>query len=330
MIEWNKSYTFKLYGCEVDPQTWQDKGTFNIESGTISKSDSDLREGADITTVDFHTDAEMWVRVYMDVRQKSISEHVPLFTGLATSPSFELDGGVKTTKMECYSVLKALDDILLPRGWYASPYRNTQKILQELLEPTPAPIDYEDDLPRLTDFMIAEDGESNLSMLNTMLNNLRLVMTIAGDGRITIRTSAKNIQATFGEDFDIIEPQVSVKNDWYSCPNVFMAIADEVMAIAKDNDDDSPLSIGNRGREIWQVEDGVDLPNNMTLAEYAKARLKEEQSQVETLSYKRLFLPDVYVGDAVRIHYNEVTGVYRIVSQKMDMDGSVSEEVAKI
>lgn len=330
-MDWNKGFTYKLYGRIVDPSSWADKEQFNIPEGTISKTDSEIRESANITVLDFNPVGEQWIRVYMDISQNDDSYHVPLFTGIATSPSFDVDGIVSRTKMECYSALKPLEDIVLPRGWYARAYRETDRILKELFESTPAPVEYAEDLPTLERHLVSEDNESCLSMLDKMVEALDLTVRISGDGRIRIARTDYEPQATFTPtDFDIIEPQLTIKNDWYECPNVVMAIDDELMAIARDDNEDSSLSVQNRGREIWYVEDGVDLGEDESLAEYARRTLQKKQMAVETLSYKRRFVPDLQIGDCVRIRYPQFAGIYRIMTQRFDMDGSVSEEVARL
>lgn len=329
-MNWASGYTYKIYGCEVEPKSWGDKGRFNVKSGSISKEATELRQAADVTVQDFQPDREIWIRLYMDVTQNGESEHVPLFTGLATSPSYDQNGVVQTTKMECYSVLKPCEDVLLMRGWYASAYRDPVRIFNELLAPCPAPITYDEELPTLTSHLVAEDNESNLSMIDKMLKALGLQLRIAGNGSIHIgRLNTEPVATFMPNGFDIIEPELTVENDWFSCPNVVMAIDDELMAIARDNDETSPLSIENRGREIWYADDSVDLNDGESLAEYAKRILKEEQTVVETLKYKRAFLPELEIGDTVRLRYEKFAGLYRITSQSFDLGGNVSEEVAR-
>lgn len=330
-MNWAGGYTYKIYGCEVDPRSWADKVHFNVKDGSITKEAEELRQAADITVQDYHTDKEVWVRLYMDVEQNGESSHVPLFTGLATSPSFDQDGTVQTTKMECYSVLKPCDDVLLMRGWYASAFRDPVRIFKELLAPCPAPITYDEELPRLTSHLIAEDNESNLSMVDKMLKALGLKLRIAGDGSIHIGAPSTAPAATFAPNsFDIIEPELTVSNDWYSCPNVVMAIDDELMAIARDDSETSPLSTQNRGREIWLADDSVDLNDGESLAEYARRILKEEQSVVETIQYRRAYLPGIEIGDTVRLRYEKFAGIYRVESQSFDLGGNVTEEVSKL
>lgn len=330
-MNWNQGFTFKIYGRVVDENSFGDKDQFDIVSGDIAKTDTELRESANITVQNYVPNGEQWIRIYMDCSQDSDRYHVPIFTGLATSPSRDIDGTVQETKMECYSVLKPLEDVLLPRGWYARAYREPNRILDELFEPIKAPVSYDSDLHVLESHILAEDGETNLSMLDKLLESLNLTLRIDGYGNVAVRATQNIPVATFTPNgFDIIEPQLTYKNDWYGCPNVYMAIDDELMAIARDDDENSPLSTVNRHREIWAEDDGVDLADNETLAEYARRMLKKAQMHVETLSYKRRYVPNIEIGDTIRLRYPEFAGIYRVISQKYDMSGSVSEEVAKL
>lgn len=330
-MNWNHGFTYKNYGKIVDPNSWADRDMFNIPAGTVSKRSDDVRESASLTVLDFQPTGEQWIRIYMDISQDNDSYHVPLFTGIATTPSYDINGSVSSAKLECYSSLKPLEDVVLPRGWYARAYRKTSRILDELFAPTPAPVEYEEDLPVLEKHLISEDNESHLSMLDKLAEALDLTIRIGGDGRIRVEKTNYTPRAVFAPtDFDIIEPQYSKKNDWYECPNVVMVISDELMAIARDDNEDSSLSVQNRGREIWYVEDNVDPNKDETLAEYAKRILGKKQMAVETLSYKRRFIPDLQIGDCIRMRYPDFAGIYRIVSQQYDMDGSVSEEVARL
>ena len=129
----------------------------------------------------------------------------------------------------------------------------------------------------------------------------------------------------------MLEPQVDISYDWFSCPNVFRAIGEGISAVARDEDPDSPLSIPSRGREIWMEESDCELMENETIAEYAQRRLKEEQAVNTIMSYARRFCPGITVGDLVEIHYPRqgISGVYEVTDQSIDIGAGVktSEEV---
>jgi hypothetical protein len=74
---------------------------------------------------------------------------------------------------------------------------------------------------------------------------------IYGDGTIELCEKASVDTTGFDPiEQDVLEPTITVKYDWYSCPNVFRAVHEELSAVARDDSPDSPLSTIRRGREV--------------------------------------------------------------------------------
>ena len=117
--------------------------------------------------------------------------------------------------------------------------------------------------------------------------------------------------------------------DWFNCPNVFRASSDDMISIARDDDPSSALSTVSRGREIWMGDDDVDLSDDETIAEYAVRRLKEEQQVAETAKYTRRYIPEVNVGDLVKLNYDQLKGTYTVTSQTIQLTyaATTDEEV---
>lgn len=329
-MNWESGYTSTFYACYIDPQTWNDTERFEIIEGSVDRTSDSLRQSASLKCTDYDQTTERWVRIYMDAVQSGDVSHTPLFTGIATSPSRDIDGAVEERELECYSVLKACEDILLPRGWYVPAGRNAVLAIKSLLEVTPAPVDGDETAsPLMQDALIAEDDETNLTMIEKILNAINWQMQISGDGTIVLSPVSVDPVAEFSPlALDIVETSLSVERDWFECPNVFRATLNEMSAVARDDDPDSPLSTVNRGREIW-AQDEADLSDDETLAEYAKRKLKEAQAVAEKAKYSRRFLPYVNVGDVVRLDYPQIQGDYRVTSQGIDLsyNGTTSEEV---
>lgn len=331
-MDWSKGYTATFYASFVDPVTWRDIERFEIVGGSISHSDSDLRESCDLDCINYDQSQERWVRVWMDTKQDGSSEHVALFTGLATSPDREIDGTLVSTPVELYSVLKPAADVYVQRGYYAPIGVRGADIVLQLLDVIPAPIEAEEYSPRLQSAIISEDGETRLTMALKILEAINWRLVISGAGEIRILPKSTEPVAVFGSlENDMLEPQVSINYDRFSCPNVFRAIAEGISAVARDEDPDSPLSIPARGREIWMEESDCELMAGETIAEYAQRRLKEEQAVNTTMSYDRRFHPAVNIGDLVEIHYPRqgIEGIYEVTDQSIEIGIGVttSEEV---
>ena len=321
MIDWAKGYSAISYMTRVDPVTWRDTERIEITGGSIGREPSGLRQSADLDCVDYPEGVEQWVRVWMDVRQDGSHAHEALFTGLATSPDTNIDHGRRAKKLQCYSVLKPADDVLLRRGWYAPSESDGAELVRQLLSVSPAPITIEGEPKYLTSAIVAEMGETNLTMAEAILTAMNWHLRIAGDGSIVISPLPETESAIFDpNDNDVVETEISLSADWYDCPNCLMAVADDMTAVARD-DSAGALSTVSRGREVWTYEDGVDLADNESIAEYATRRLRELQRYERTADYDRRYMPELYPGDLVRLHYPQVDlqGLYRIESQSIEI-----------
>lgn len=328
-MNWNRGYTAVYYITEVDPITWSDKNKHQITGGSLSLRSSDTRESAQIDCVNYKPDGEVWIRAWLDARQGDNIEHVPIFTGLAVSPKTKYQGRLATCPLECYSVLQPAKDIWLQRGWYAPVGVRGGTIIKQLLSVTPAPVIVHGQTPELKDSLIAEDGESMLSMTEKILNAIGWRIRISGNGEIHLMEKSNGPVKRFGQSYDILEKSVEIETDFYSCPNVFIAIDDDVSGIAKDNSG-GQFSIQARGREIWKGDTDCKLSENETVAEYALRKLKELQHSSVTLGYSRRFDPDVRVGDVVYIQYpaQGVDGKYEVQSQSIELGyGATVQEV---
>ena len=320
---WSDGFTAAYYLTFVDPKSWRDIGRMEITSGSIDRSEGDLIESADVTTTELPGNGEAWVRIWLDAEQGGV-EHVPLFTGLTSAPTRDIDGKRETFQVACYSVLKPVDDILPERGFYVPADVTAPSAAARLLQSGVAPvqIDFSGDMPRLTESVVSEDGETNLTLARKVLDAIGWTMKIDGSGVIHVLPKTENEVAMFdANQNDVIELAVTDDSDWFSCPNVLRAIADDLTAVARDDDPESPLSTVNRGREIWTEETSVTLGSNESLAAYAQRRLKELQSPSRTVSYARRFDPAVGIGDVVTINHPEVgiDGRFQITSQSLDL-----------
>lgn len=331
-MDWTKGYSASYHLTIVDPVTWHDLERHEITGGSIARELGGMMQSADINCREFPTNMERYVRIYLDARQGGSSNRVPLFTGLATTPDTEYDGSMESHTLQCYSVLKAADDILLPRGYYVPGGIDAGVILRKLLDVIPAPVHVDEGAPSLLSSIVADEDDTYLDMAQKVVAAINWEIKITGRGDIIIKQ--KSTEPAIRLDplgSDIVEDQIIVSHDWYSCPNVFRAIDEELTAIARDDSPDSPLSTVNRGREIWMQDTSCDLSDNESIGQYALRRLREEQRNAISGSYKRRFQPDLMPGDLVYLKYPKqgLNGTFRIISQGIDLGygATTSEEV---
>lgn len=331
-MNWSKGYSSEYYMTVIDPVTWLDVDRIEITGGSIQREKDGLMQSASVNCVNYPKAVEKWIRIYLDTDQNGDNGHEALFTGLATSPTQGWNGSIHNDTLECYSVLKPVSDIDLTLGWYAPAGMSGGEVIRELLSVTPAPVIIESNSPTLNNHIIAENGETRLTMIEKVLTAIGWRLRITGSGLISVEPTATDIVQTFGvNENDMIETQINVSQDWFSCPNVFMAIQDEMTAIAKDETSNSPISIENRGREVWSQESGCVLSDNETIMQYAQRRLKEEQQIKLTAQYARRYIPDVYPSDKIRMQYPEqgLDSVFEVRSQNIDLnyEARTNEEI---
>lgn len=332
-MNWNLGFSAQYYAHIVDPATWRDLDRLEITGGNVNRTVDALRASASLDCVNYQQGRESWVRIYLDAKQNDSAVHVPLFTGIATSPGDDIDGTYITNSVDCYSVLKPTEDILLERGWYAQAGADGGALLASLLSATPAPVTVAENAPTLKEAIIAEDGESHLTMIDKVLAAIDWRIRIAGDGTLTVGPKTTDPVAEYDPlENDAIEPQITVSHDWFECPNVFRAVSGDTVGIARDDSQTSPLSTVNRGREIWREETSCELNAGETIAEYATRRLGELQRYATTAKYTRRYNPDIMPGDIVELNYpaQGLSGLYHVTGQSIELThgAPTSEDVS--
>lgn len=336
-MDWTEGYSARCYLSILDKKTMRDIRRIELKGGTIKRTMSDLRESADLNCgQQYDSDKEEYVRVWLDTKQDGVSSHIPLFTGIATSPNRDYEGLYRTSDVACYSILKIAQDILLEPGWYVPVDMDGAKMVKKLLSVTGVDIRGADEGSKLlSQAIIAEYNESNLSMAEKILDAINWRMKIDGYGTITLEPYSDTPVAMFGSTSnDILETNVTIEYDWFNCPNVFRAVMDDTYAIARDDNPDSPLSTVSRGREIWAEETSCNLNQNETLEDYAERKLEELQQVATSVSYDRRFMPDIYPSDVVALNYpaQGVVGNFLITEQSISLghNAKTSEEVIKV
>lgn len=330
MVNYNNGISAIYYATRVDPKTWADAGEIPIVSGTITKNaDSNLATSADITIKE-SIGAEEWLRVYLIAEQNGAKERTPLFTGIVSSPSRSIKGNSETYKLDCYSVLKIADDILLPLGWFAPARTRGGELIKILLSDLPCPVELDEGSPNIISSFVAGDNDSKLSVAHEIAEAINWQIKVNGDGSVRICPKPLTIAGSFDNiENDILETSLTDDRDIFSVPNVLRVTLRGSAATARDDEPDSIYSTVNRGREIW-MQETAKLAAGESLGEYATRRLKELQNPSRKLAYTRRFRPDVDVNDLVSIVYpkQNIGDVFRVKSQTITLShgAKVKEE----
>ena len=118
-----------------------------------------------------------------------------------------------------------------------------------------------------------------------------------------------------------------MSRDLYGIPNVVEVIysggSDCYYAKAINDEDNSPISTVNRGREIvYRVTnpDAIGTPTEKRVKQYAEQLLKELSTLEYTITYSHGY-NGVRVGDCVRINYSRagITNIKaKVINQSID------------
>ena len=137
----------------------------------------------------------------------------------------------------------------------------------------------------------------------------------------------------------ILYPDISMDHDLYGVPNVVEVVysgngANYNIRVVND-DENSPTSTVNRGREIIHRDSNPDLtgePTKAQLEEYAKTLLKKLSPVEYTISFSHGYCP-VRLGDCVRLNYSRayMNGIKaKVIKQSIDCSsGCKVTETAK-
>ena len=344
MPKWNESMkqTFEYY--EVDPYTWKDKRP--ITSITQSNIDVDLESetlgSASFTTTEYM--GECYIRVYLITIQNGIREKFPIGTYMVQTPSQSFDGRVKSIRMDAYSPLIELKEKVPPLGFFIPKDTNIlEHTIALIRDKIRAPIVKTSNVEKIPYEFVSDPSDTWLSFINDFISSSKHNIRLDELGRVlfepTIKLDAMAPSWTYTDDnSSILYPAISIDNDLYGIPNVVEVIFsnDEYFLYSKvvNDDEDSPISTINRGREIVHRVTNPEISGTITqqkIDKYAEDLLKEKSSMVYTITYTHGYCP-VKVGDCVLLNYkaaglNNVKA--KVISQSIScVPGTPVEEKA--
>lgn len=333
MADWTKSMqqTFEYY--TVDPGTWKDvKRLDNVISCSISRDSSAETLGS--ATIDVtESVGECYIRVYLITIQKGLREKHPLGTFLVQTPSTSFNGRVRNVSMDAYTPLLELKEKQPPIGYFVVKDSNVTDIAYQLTrENARAPIvPAKKDVTLYSDF-VAETSETWTTFIAALLAYAKYSFALDELGRILFEPiqdiSALQPVWTYNDDnSSILSADISMEHDIYGIPNVVEVIysdGEEMYYSRVVNDDEnSPTSTVNRGREIIYRDTSPTLTGNSTqkqIDEYAENLLKQLSSVEYSISYTHGYCP-VRLGDCVRLNYKRagLTDIKaKVISQTID------------
>ena len=316
MTDWLSSMqqTFEYY--IVNPETWKDDTPLkNVKTATINR-DSTVETLGSATIDVTDTVGECYVRAYLVTIQNGLRERHPLGTFLVQTPSSSFDGKLRSISMDAYTPLLELKENPPPLGYSILKGDNIMDTAYRLIrEQARAPVVRTECDKTLTFDFVAETNDTWMTFLSDLIYNAKYDFALDELGRILFapRQDISSLQPVWTYDdsnSSILYSDINMDHDLYGIPNVVEVIysngSDSYYARVVNDDENSPISTVNRGREILHRVTDPDLvgdPTNNQIQEYAKQLLRDLSSVEYTLNYTHGYCP-VRVGDCVRLNYS--------------------------
>ena len=312
MPDWKASMqqTFEYY--VVDPGTWMDKAKINnVISCTISRDlDSDTLGSATIDVAE--PLGECYIRAYLITIQNGVTEKHPLGTFLVQTPSSRSDGMVTDVSMDTYTPLLELKENPPPIGYYIPKKENVMDTAYRLAsEHARAPVVPAKCSTTLFNDFVANTSDKWLTFLSDLAAYAKFRFDLDEMGRILFApeqdtASLQPVWTYTDDDCSIIYQDINVDHDLYGIPNVVEVIyssnSENVYVKVVNDDENSPISTVNRGREITYRDTQPSISGNPTesqIREYAEQLLRDLSTLEYTVSYSHGYCP-ARVGDCVR------------------------------
>lgn len=332
MVDWSKSMqqTFEYY--VVDPSTWKDSRKLDtVRSCSIDwDSETDTLGSATIDVTE--SLGECYIRVYLVTLQNDLKERHPLGTFMVQTPSTTFDGKSQSVSMDAYTPLIELKEKQPPYGYSILEKENIMNLAYQLTaENARAPVVRASSDKKLSYNFVSETDDTWITFLKDLIANAEYSFALDELGRILFAPvqETESLQPIYTFDdsnSSILYPDITMEHDLYGLPNVVEVIysngSDSFYARVVNDDENSPISTVNRGREIIHRETNPSMsgePTQAYIEEYAKRLLKSLSSIEYTISYKHGYC-GVRLGDCIRLNYKRagITNVKaKIISQSI-------------
>ena len=315
MPDWRASMqqTYEYY--VVDPGTWKDKQKLNnVKSCTVSRDSGAETLGS--ATIDVtESVGECYIRAYLITIQNGVREKHPLGTFLVQTPSSSYSGKQRNISMDAYTPLLELKENPPPLGYSilkgANIMENAYLIVRERVRAPVVNTSHSKDL--YNDF-VANTNDTWLTFTSDLIANAKYEFALDELGRILFapKQETESLQPIWTYDdsnSSILYPELEMDHDLYGIPNVVEVVYSNgrecFYARAVNDDENSPTSTVNRGREILYRTTDPGLsgdPTSSQIDEYAERLLKELSTVEYTITYTHGYC-GTRLGDCVRLNY---------------------------
>lgn len=316
--DWTASMGVNFEFCEVDPTTWMDKQKLtSILSCSINRDVSN-ETIANASFESVESLGEIYIRVYFTPTQNGLKERYPLGTFLVQTPGKSFNGMYTSYSLDAYSPLIELKYDKPPLCYTVKKGVNIMDTAAALFEDhARAPLVPAKDDTILEEDFTAETSETWLSFLSSLIAKADYSFDLDETGTVLMRKD-QEIEAlqpryTYtDDDISILYPDIQIDKDLYNVPNkvevIYSTETAYKYAVVTNEDENSPISIPNRGMVVLQREENPDFggtPTDDEIENYANRLLKSSSTLTCTLTYSHMYTP-VRVYDGVRLNYERL------------------------
>ena len=315
MPDWTKPMQRTYEYFVVDPGTWKDTRKLDaVKSSTITR-DSDTETLGSATIDISESIGECYIRIYLVTIQNELRQRFPLGTFLVQTPSTNFTGKRRNITLDAYTPLLELKENPPPLGYSLLKESNIMEQAYVICrENARAPVVKVDCEETLNYDFVSNTDDTWMSFTSDLISNAKYQFELDELGRILFapKQDLASLQPVWTYDDDnssILYPEISLEHDLYGIPNavevIYSSGSETFYAKVVNDDENSPISTVNRGREILHRVTNPDfggLPSQAMIDEYAQRCLRDVSSVEYTVSYTHGYCP-VRLGDCVRLNY---------------------------
>lgn len=317
MTDWTSTMQQMFEYFIVDPNTWRDIKKLNsVISCTINRDNNTETLGSASLETTEQLD-ECYIRIYLITIQNGVKERHPLGVFMVQTPSISFDGKITKITMDSYTPLLELKESLPPLGYYIPKETNIMKKAFDIIkENARAPVIETEDEEKLSFDFVANTDDTWITFINDLIANANFTLGLDELGQVIFlpNQDVKSLNPiwTFDDsNSSILYPELDISRDLYGIPNVVEVIYSKGSMSyyykAENNDENSPISTINRGREIIHRENNPEISGYISeerIKDYAINLLRKMSTLEYTLSYTHGYCP-VRLGDCVRLNYKK-------------------------
>ena len=326
-MDWGASYTVEPIVERINEETWQAQervsGALSFDVSTSGTDSVPLLETANLS---YDGDLEDgWYKLSAIVEQGGKhKEELGVFLFEQATRSY--DYRKVTGSLKGSSVLKPVDDQIIPLGGYVPEGADgAQWVAKTVAECVNAPVSIECSFT-LAQNVVFDPGTTKLKACWLVLDAGGACFHLRGDGtvRITGLPSEPSLELSRANS-RMLEPSAKDDFDKSKVPNRYYAIYGSEVAVAVNDEQDSPTSYKSRGRWVDAMDSSPVRVNGETLSAYAARKLREASTVMRKKSYVREYWPDIKPFDIVRGSLSEVgvEGDLTVLNQKITVASGI-------